>query len=368
MQRNTHGALALRADPNSHATAHVRDPARRAAQHSHLGNSLAFMGDAEKSHGRMLFVEYETLVRAAGNRAAWVTFQVVFIGSMCMMAVSCICVVARALDNLSITTFGNAYGLQILPEFGIRPSCRAGEDCRSRQAFQDTSDVHGYVITQGYFLTMAVAVPFSLIDINDYFQGAAYIISLLCLLEMICVFSYIAWSPSMAADRALYGGGGTIPVVSYNVGLTIEVCFWSWAIGFAIPMWLDEKADDVGVSMPLWAACLHRGVLDVMLGLSGAAAFPGLATLNVLDELRVRPDVGYLTELCGIGFAITALIPNIVDYQMAVARNLEGHLGAERANWLGVGLPYGVAWCFYLCVAAWRCACFALANVPCALG
>jgi hypothetical protein len=156
---------------------------------------------------------------------------------------------------------------------------------------------------------------------------------------MIGVFSYIAWAPSMQADRQQYGGGGTIPVWSYNTGLIIEVCFWSWAIGFAIPMWLDEKADDVRVSTPLWAACLHRGVLDVMLGLSGAAAFPGLATLNVLDELRVRPDVGTITELCGIGFAITALLPNCVDYQMAVSRNLEAHLGSTHANWLGVGLP-----------------------------
>jgi hypothetical protein len=93
--------------------------------------------------------------------------------------------------------------------------------------------------------------------------------------------------------------------------------------------------------------CLHRGALDVMLGLSGAAAFPGLSTLSVLDELRVRPDVGTLTELCGILFAITALVPNIVDYQMAVSRNLEAHFGAARAGWVGVGLPYGIAWMFY---------------------
>ena len=316
-----------------------------------LNRNAAAAAGKEAHHGggvqHAMFVEYETLVRATSSRVAWLIFQAVFIGSMTMMAVSCICVVARALDNLSISTFGNAYGLQVLPEFGFRPSCRAGEDCRSRQAFQDTSDVHGYVITQGYLLTMMVAVPFSLININDYFQGVAYLISLACLLEMIFVFSWIAWSPSMLADRTLYGGGGTIPAFSYNVGLIIEVCFWSWAIGFAIPMWLDEKADDVPVSLPLWAACAHRGVLDIMLGLSGAAAFPGLATLNVLDELRVRPDVGTITELCGIGFAITGLIPNIVDYQMAVARNLENHLGTAHANWLGVGLPYGVAWVFY---------------------
>jgi hypothetical protein len=350
-------ALASTAPPlsllSSHAPACAHQPALppvARSQHANLDRGMSLMSDGDKHHGhgpRVMFIEYETLVRATGSRAAWLVFQCVFISSMCMMAISCICVVARALDNLSISTFGNAYGLQILPEFGFRPSCRAGEDCRSRQAFQDTSDVHGYVITQGYMLAMAITVPFSLIDINDWFQGTAYVLSLLCLVEMICVFSYIAWAPSMAADRALYGGGGTIPMASYNVGLIIEVCFWSWAIGFAIPMWLDEKADDVRASTPLWAACLHRGVLDVLLGLSGAAAFPGLATLNVLDELRVRPDVGTLTELCGIGFAITALIPNIVDYQMSVARNMESHLGAERANWLGVGTSWSIGWCFY---------------------
>jgi hypothetical protein len=194
---------------------------------------------------------------------------------------------------------------------------------------------------------MLVAVPFSWMDINDWFQGVSYVISLLCLLEMIAVFSYIAWAPSMASDRALYGGGGTVPAVSYNVGLIIEVCFWSWAIAFAVPMWIDEKAEHVSVSRSLWSACLHRGALDIMLGLSGAAAFPGLSTLSVLDELRVRPDVGTLTELCGILFAITALVPNIVDYQMAVSRNLEAHFGPARAGWLGVGLPYGIAWAFY---------------------
>jgi len=157
-----------------------------------------------------------------------------------------------------------------------------------------------------------------------------------------------ALTPSaVAADRALYGGGGTVPAVSYNVGLLLEVNFWSWAIGFAIPMWRDEVADHVSVGHSLWAACSHRAVLDILLGLSGAAAFPGLSTLSVLDELRVRPDVGIITEMCGIGFAVSALLPNVVDYQMAVTRNLELHLGPARANVLGVGLPYSVAWLFY---------------------
>ena len=63
----------------------------------------------------------------------------------------------------------------------------------------------------------------------------------------------------------------------------------------------------------LWAAAAHRALLDVALGVAGAAAFPGLASLNILDELRLRPDVGMPTVLCGIGFAIASLLPNIVE-------------------------------------------------------
>ena len=154
--------------------------------------------DGKGSEHSAQFVEYDTIVQATGNKALLVTFQIAFLLSMTLMSISCICIVARALDNLSITVLGNAWGLQILPDLRIRPSCRSGEDCRARQAFQDTSDVHGYVITQGYFLTLAVSGPFSLLDINDWFQGVTYFISLVCLLEMIAVFSYIAWAPSSA--------------------------------------------------------------------------------------------------------------------------------------------------------------------------
>ena len=41
---------------------------------------------------------------------------------------------------------------------------------------------------------------------------------------------------------------------------------------------------------------------------------------------------------------MTSLLPNVVDYTMAAARNLENHIGVTRANLLGVGLPYATAW------------------------
>lgn len=250
---------------------------------------------------------------------------------------------AREIDNLFIIFFGNAYGLQMSPSVHFVPSCRPGEECRTREAFQDTDDIHGMVISQGYIITLLITLPLSLIEIAETFQVWMYIISLICLLELIGAFAYIVFNP---VERAEYVHSG-VPAVNYNVGLVMEVCFWAWAISFATPMWLNQKAEGVHASPPLWWACVHRGALDILLGLTGAFAFPGLDTLNVLDELRLRPDVSAFTRICGIVFAVTSILPNVVDYAMAASRNLQGHVGVLWANILSVGLPFSLSWVFY---------------------
>ena len=46
-------------------------------------------------------------------------------------------------------------------------------------------------------------------------------------------------------------------------------------------------------------------------------------------------------------FAATCVFPNIVAHSAAVRRNLESHIGTNWSNWLGVGLPWALAWVFY---------------------
>ena len=44
------------------------------------------------------------------------------------------------------------------------------------------------------------------------------------------------------------------------------MCFWSWCISFAVPMWLDEMDPKVPLGRPLVAAFTHRAALDLLLG------------------------------------------------------------------------------------------------------
>ena len=75
---------------------------------------------------------------------------------------------------------------------------------------------------------------------------------------------------------------------------------------------------------PLAAAFAHRAALDVMLGLTGAAAFPHMTptTLNVLQAVASHPQCGVYTKSAGILFVISSLASNIVDYSMVAVRSL----------------------------------------------
>ena len=64
-------------------------------------------------------------------------------------------------------------------------------------------------------------------------------------------------------------------------------------------------------------------------------------------QVSTHPSCGFATRAAGIGFVISSLAPNIVDYAMVASRNLEGHLGPAAADGIGILLPFALAWRFY---------------------
>jgi hypothetical protein len=293
-------------------------------------------------------LELELLVRVTSSRPWWVAFQVTYILSMIMMAVSSIHVVVRAMDDLTILVFRNTFGLQVSPlsKLGLVLSCPAHDACKGVEAFYTVDTEGGFVITTGYLITALLAIPFSVIEIVDWAQGILYTISLACILEMCFAFAVIARDQD-GSQRGFHAAAAGVPAWNYNVGLVIEVSFLTWCLSFSIPMWLEQTAEGVSVNAALWWSCLSRGLLFIAFGLIASGAFPELTTMNVLDVLRTKSSVNPFTQVCGFLFAATSVFPNIIAHSMAVRRNLESTLGATQANWLGVGLPWAVAWLFY---------------------
>jgi hypothetical protein len=315
--------------------------------------SIAFIAHACRTYRalglhrlhRAPHVELETLVRGLGNGTLlWALFQAAFLGSMVLMSISCIVVTASAFDALSLLLLGNAWGVQLSPSLEWVSSCAQRGGCEGQPAFEAVSNAGGKIVSLGYALTVAMTAPLALLDVSDAFQMVSYVLSLACMLQLIFKFTAIA----MAQE----GGGAQVMPPAFgwaNSGLALEVSFWSWCISFAGPLWVEEKDVSTPLAKPLILAFGHRVVLDLMLGLSGAAAFPNMpaTTLNILDAVAVHPACGVLTRACGIGFVVSSLAANIVDYAMVASRNLESHLGVTAANMLGIGLPFASGWLFF---------------------
>ena len=284
-------------------------------------------------------VELETLVRGLGSHATWLAFQFFFLSSMLLMAISCIVVTSSSLDALSVLLLGNAWGLQVSPSVRWVSACD-GEAC---VPFAAVAAADGCLLSVGYALTVALTAPLALVDVSESFQTVSYCISLVCLFWLILKFCSMAYAGSHA------DGGVLPPALGWNAGLALEVSFWSWLVTFAAPMWVEERDSALPIAPPLLYSFGHRAVLDLLLGLSGAAAFPHMppTMLNVLDAVGAHPACGVLTRACGVGFVVFSLLPNITDYAMVASRNMECHIGALAANLLGVGVPFGTAWLFY---------------------
>lgn len=179
-------------------------------------------------------------------------------------------------------------------------------------------------------------------------QAVSYAISLVSLLQLIFKFIGISRSPLARAEPERppavgwdLGVAGAPPPPSLRLARNrpsslrqpprrpdgppgpghpaAEVAFWSWCISFAVPMLLDEIDPAVPVGQTLLLSFGHRALLDLLLGLSGAAAFPrlGPSSLNVLNAVAAHPECGPVTRGAGILFVVFSLAPNVVDYAMA---------------------------------------------------
>jgi len=303
--------------------------------------AVSMPGAYERSLDHEPHVELETLVRAVTPPSLWLAFQLAFYGAMMLMAISCVVISAASLDQLSVLLLGDAWALQLTPRLAVVSSCSGTLACASQPLFAATASAGGYIVSAGYAFVVVITLPLALIEVSDAFQAASYAVSSICLLLLMCKFVALAASAPVAAPLHPMG---------WDSGLVSEVCFWSWCISFAVPMWLDEKYEGLSIERPLFAAFGHRALLDLLLGVSGAAAFPSLpaSKLNILDAVASHPSCGTPIRACGILFVIASLLPNITDYAMVASRNLESHIGHSAANAAGIVFPFLVGWMFYL--------------------
>lgn len=258
--------------------------------------------------------------------------------------VSAIREVSRALDDIFVLVFGNSGGLTLYPTFEFVASCTKSDnapgDCDGSDLFHDAYDNGAVIITAGYCLLCAGCITLCAFRINNTMQKSMYYISLFCLIEVIIGVSCIGWE------------GNVTPFGSGNFGMVLEVQFFTFAIGFVIPVWLSTpemmECSEKDTYPPIRDACVSRGIQFTIFGVVMALTFKDITTMSTINLLLDRDnDVDSFTQLCAFVLLATAILPNILSYTITVKDNLQGEYGHGLANGAAFVLPWCSAFLVY---------------------
>ncbi|KAK3251453.1 hypothetical protein CYMTET_39209 [Cymbomonas tetramitiformis] len=264
--------------------------------------------------------------------------------ALTFLNVSAIREVSRALDDIFVLLFGNSGGLTLYPTFEFVASCTKSDsapgDCDGSDLFHDAYDNGAVIITAGYCLLCAACIVLCSFRINDTMQKWMYYISLFCLIEVIIGVSCIGWE------------GNITPFGSGNFGMILEVQFFTFAIGFVIPVWLSTpgimECSEKDTFPPIRDACVSRGIQFTVFGMMMALTFKDIDTMSAINLVLDRDnDVDPLTQLCAFILLATAILPNILSYTITVKDNLEEDFGSDFANGAAFVLPWCSAFLVY---------------------
>lgn len=109
---------------------------------------------------------------------------------------------------------------------------------------------------------------------------------------------------------------------------------------------MNEKKPEVSTSKTLWTSALFSTGMYVLLGATGAMAYPD-AEANLLQVLG-SPVSSPTTRVCSYLFGVLVIGLGIPVFCIVMRYNLVlGGCGPKRATFLGVVLPWLVSWLLY---------------------
>lgn len=125
------------------------------------------------------------------------------------------------------------------------------------------------VITAGYVMTLAMAIPCGIFNLDDNMivQVVAFILTLMCWLVWIGA-AFIANPPGGWHLDAV----NTNPVTGSQAGVLGTILF-NFGFVTTVPSWVNEKKPSVSVNKTLWLSTFLCNVIFFVIGIPGAMAF-----------------------------------------------------------------------------------------------
>ena len=127
----------------------------------------------------------------------------------------------------------------------------------------------------------------------------------------------------------------------------LGVILFNFALVLAIPAWLHEKKEHVGVGRTVFLSTVISLALYISVGIIGALAIPKV-NINLLDPM-VSGAFGPGVQVAASVFAFFIIGLDIPLFSVLTRYNLthSGLCSVHLANWLVVWIPWGIGWAFY---------------------
>jgi len=240
-------------------------------------------------------VEYTTIVKHYFGQGWYKASQIGLNGALQSLNIVSVIQSAQVMDNAMSAIFGRSCALNLTPFQNIWTNS-TGSDVQvpgSTNFFScvDTNDLTSgnpwgchVVLTLGYVVTMAMAIPCGRwnLDDNMVIQAVAFALTACCWLIWIAVSVSSLPSdafgernvPAINVDSRTGSQAAVVGTVLFNFGFVTTV-----------PSWVNEKRPEVSVNRSLWLATLLCIAVFFAVGLLGGAAFA-----SVLE--------GQVTETC----------------------------------------------------------------------
>lgn len=284
-------------------------------------------------------VEFTAAIRFfMGDR--WEKFShVLLFLALQSLNVASIVISAQAIDSGLADMVGRTCGLRAT---GSAP----GWQCVGVSAAGHSSPFSpGCVLSAGYVLAAAVAVPFGLFNLeeNIIVQKGAFILTLVCIGDWLRALAIEGPTWDFESMPPVAGGSNSPTAVITCLIAVMGSVVYNYAFVVTVPSWCNEKRPEVSVNFTVWWATVLVTVLYIVLGVMGAVAYGSKLTVS-RDILACLNNSG-LARFSVCIFPLMAALSGVPIFCIIIRYNLvqSGLCGRLSADFLGVYLPWLVA-------------------------
>jgi hypothetical protein len=278
-----------------------------------------------------LDIEYIGIVQYYFGRVGYWSFQVILNVYILAVNIAAIRVSSQAVDSFLILAFKKTFGLEFYPHAG-------GFAVFGPNDWYGNNLVLG--ISLGYVILAVLLIPLSFMQLKNNIKVQLF--SVLVVAFALGVFVWDFTGHGTMDSRNVPAG----PVGMEGLSQLIGVFIFSLAYASMVPSWVNQKKKGVSVNKVLWITGGVVTLLNYVIPLLAAYAYPNLSGDDVFQVMTSDSQGSKLTKAAVYAYTLAVITTSVPVYSVTVKNNLyvTGATNWPVAVFISIVLPWAISW------------------------